>query len=102
MNVDEQDIFEPQKPPRTGVVVALLGLTAAIFSYLGSYAVSAALVAAEVIRPITVDHDPRPKWFAISFAALSGTFLGLSILARSASSRQVKQIDAMETDPPAE
>jgi len=82
--------------PRTTTVLALLAITAAIFSYLGAYAMANTLVAAEVLKPWPKDHDPRPKWFLIGFIILIALFFLIAASARYVSQRQLKQIDEME------
>ena len=82
--------------PRTATVLAFLAAAAAIFSYLGAYAMVSALLKAEMLKPWPSGHDPRPKWFVISFAILLSIFLVLGLIARSASGRQLRRIDEME------
>lgn len=61
-------------PPktRTSVVLALLLLAAGLFSYLGAYAVSGALVGAGVLEPWPPDADPRPGWMLTGFCIMLG------------------------------
>ncbi len=94
--------FQPQSPasgPKTSTVLALLAVISAVFSYLGAYAMANALVAAEMIRPWSADHDPRFLWFLIGFVVLLGIFLSIGVAARYVSARNLKQIDAMEDAP---
>jgi hypothetical protein len=84
--------------PKTTTVVALLCVTALIFSYLIGYAVVGALAAAEVIAPISAGHDPRLKSFTISLVVLIGLFLAVGMLARHSSRRQMQSMDAMEQE----
>lgn len=80
---------------RALVVLTLLVLAALLFSYLGTYAVSAALVSADVLPPWSANADPRPRWMAWVFGALVAVFLSVGGAARFLSSRQLRRIDAM-------
>jgi membrane associated rhomboid family serine protease len=84
--------------PRTTTVVGLLCAAAAIFSYLGSYAVTNALVAADLLKPWSRDHDPRPLWFVAGFVLLMALFLAIAGMARFLSSRHLRQIEQMEKE----
>src|SRR5688500_4453271 len=83
------------KPPRTVAVLGLLVLTSLTFSYLGTYALSGALVEAEVLRPWSPGHDPRPRWLALSFCVLLAGFGCLASAARHLSRRHLQRIDKM-------
>jgi hypothetical protein len=98
MNEVEFESAAPVERPRTATVLILLSLTAAIFSYLGTYAMANALVAAEVIKPWPRDHDPRLMWFAAGFVALMTLFLAVGGLARRMSALNLRQIDKMEEE----
>lgn len=76
-------------------MLGLLALTSLTFSYLGAYAVSGAMVSAEMIRPWPPGSDPRPKWLAIGFGLLLACFLCLGGVARCLSKRQLRRIDEM-------
>jgi uncharacterized BrkB/YihY/UPF0761 family membrane protein len=96
---EQSDALPPQaRPPRTLTVLILLAAAALIFSYLGSYALAGALVDAEVLSPWTPDQDPRPRWLLGGFVILMFLFLSLGALFRWLSRRQLRAIDAMETD----
>jgi membrane associated rhomboid family serine protease len=84
--------------PRTATVLTLLAGAAAIFSYLGAYAMVSALLKAEMLKPWPPTHDPRPKWFIISFAILLSIFFLIGLIARNASDRQIRRIDEMEEE----
>ena len=88
--------FTPATPlrPRTITVLAMLVAAAAGFSYLGAYAVANALRAAEVIT-WPADADPRPRWMIVGFTSLLGLFIGLSLIFRRMSKRQLRSIDAL-------
>lgn len=87
---------EAHARPRTRTVLALLAMTALIFSYLGSYALADALVHAEIVPRWPPDHDPRPKWMIASFAILMSVFVAVGGVARWLSRRQLREIDAMD------
>lgn len=87
--------------PRAGktlLVLLMLVLAAATFSYLSAYAVSDALVSADVLKPPSAGPDPRPRWMAVTFAGVMGAFLAVGLTARLASGRQLRRIDAMTDD----
>ena len=84
--------------PRTTTVVGLLIGVAGIISYLTSYAMANALVAAEIVKPWTKDHDPRPKWFAAGFVILILAFTAIAAIVRHSSARHLREIDQMETE----
>jgi uncharacterized BrkB/YihY/UPF0761 family membrane protein len=85
--------------PNTLAVLSLLVLAAAIFSYLGAYAATNALASAEIIRPISHDHDPRLRWALSGFVVLMVFFGMLALVFRIIGRRQVRKIDRMiETD----
>jgi hypothetical protein len=90
------DILEPK--PNTVVVLGLLTMTSFTFSYLGTYALSKALVRADVLRPWPADSDPRPRWLAVVFCVLLGTFGLVGAAARHLSKRHLKQIDRMSEE----
>jgi TRAP-type C4-dicarboxylate transport system permease small subunit len=91
-------IFEasvlPQKP-KTATVLALLLTAAATLSYLGAYAISTALVQADIIRQWSSEEDPRPRWMCSGFVALCGIFAFFAIIARILSQRQLQRLDAI-------
>jgi hypothetical protein len=96
-SVGETDELLVQKP-KTTTVLGLLALTSLTFSYLGAYAVSGAMVSAEMIRPWSPGSDPRPKWLAIGFGLLLTCFVCLGGVARCLSKRQLRRIDEMGQD----
>ena len=96
MDVPEVEMFEPPRP-KTATVVALLIGAALILSYLAAYAVTNALVAADVMPPWPRDRDPRPRWMGVGFFALIGLFTAMGGVARVMSRRQLHKIDEMET-----
>ena len=84
--------------PNPMFVVALLLLAAFTLSYLGSYAISNALVKAELIRPWSASNDPRPMWLASGFFLLLGLFTGCLLVARHLSQRSIRQLERAEQE----
>jgi hypothetical protein len=84
--------------PRTVTVLGLLAGVALIFSYLGAYAITDALVSAEVMRPWGADADPRPGWMLTGFVVLLGAFVCVGAAARFMSRQHLRRIDAMAED----
>ena len=91
----EQDTLAMSRPPRTLTVLGLLAVTALTFSYLGSYAVTNALVANEVMRPWSDGQDPRPRWLVTGFCVLMLAFVLVGGFFRVLGRRELKQIEAM-------
>ena len=81
--------------PRTVTVLSLLAGVALIFSYIGAYAITDALVSAEVMRPWGPDADPRPTWMMVGFAVLLVVFVCVGAAARFISRQHLRRIDAM-------
>ena len=90
------EALEPK--PRTVTVLGVLVMTSFTFSYLGTYAVSKVLVNAEMLRPFSAEADPRPRWLAITFCVLLGSFGLFGAAARVLSRRQLKHIDEMSRE----
>jgi hypothetical protein len=84
--------------PNNATVLGLLALTSLTFSYLGAYAVSGALVQAEVLHRWRPDADPRPKWLVEGFCVLLLVFMCIGALARHLSRRELRQIDEMSDE----
>lgn len=84
----------PLPKPKTWTVLGLLALTALTFSYLGSYALYNALVAAEVM-PHFRGPDPRPRWLLTGFCILMLLFMALGECCRRLSRSELKAIDEM-------
>jgi hypothetical protein len=82
--------------PRTLSVLALIALAAGVFSYLWAYCVTDALIAADVLPPISPGADPRPKWLVTSWFALMVVFIVAGYLLQRVSARQLRSIDEME------
>src|SRR5437667_11647108 len=86
--------------PRTTSVVALLAGAALIFSYLVSYALTNALVAANLMQRWAPGQDPRPRRMLIGFSALMIGFMLVGAIARFLSKRHLARIDQMEEEGP--
>jgi hypothetical protein len=84
--------------PRTTTVLGLLALTSLTLSYLGAYAVSGALVEADVIGRWQPESDPRPAWLATGFSVLLVAFVVIGCGVRFLSQRQLRQIDEMSSE----
>jgi hypothetical protein len=89
------DIIAREPRPRTWSVLGLLALTALTFSYLGSYAITNALVAENVISPWPAGSDPRPRRLLIGFCVLMLIFMVLAEVFRQISKSDFRAIDAM-------
>ena len=83
---------------RTVTVLGLLTLAALAFSYLGAFAISEALVRADLIDSWTPEHDPRPHWMMVSFSTMTGTFCAIGSLLKWTSGRQMRRLDAISND----
>ena len=92
-DTDEATAHAPK--PNTWTVVGLLLVAAATVSYLGAYAVTNALASAELIRPISHDHDPRLRWALTGFVLLMSLFGLIAGISRIIGRRQVRRIDRM-------
>ena len=94
-DVDSDEATAHAPKPNTWAVVGLLLLAAATFSYLGAYAVTNALANAELIRPISHDHDPRLRWALTGFVMLMTLFGLIALVFKVIGRRQVRRIDRM-------
>jgi predicted PurR-regulated permease PerM len=84
--------------PRVLVILLMLVSAAAAFSYLSAYALTDALIAAEVIHRWPVGRDPRPRWMAIAFVTLLSAALLVAVAFRVMSHRQMREIDRMQDE----
>ena len=73
--IEPDNIVAAERPPRTLSVLGLLALTSLTFSYLGSYALTNALVSEHLIQPWSRTHDPRPRWLITWFCVLMLVFV---------------------------
>jgi threonine/homoserine/homoserine lactone efflux protein len=94
MSTMELDELRSRPAPRTTTVLVFLAAFAVIISWLCCYAVTNALIAADLMAPWPREADPRWRWMLNSFA---GVFIGFSVvggLFRWLSNRQLRRIDA--------
>lgn len=91
------DDGEPGEPPKPKIaaVLGLLVLAALTFSYLGAYAGTNALVNAQMMPPISHEHDPRLRWALSSFVIIMALFGVVALLLRLVSRWQFQRIDKM-------
>lgn len=96
---DEQSGEQPgDRPPNMVFVVTLLVLAAFTLAYLGSYAISSAMVKAELIKAWTPSNDPRPVWLMSGFFLLLGLFTTGLLVARHLSQRSMRQLERAEQE----
>ena len=100
-DTSERPVFLLENPspnggprPNTLVVLAILVLTALTFSYLGSYAIYSALIAAQIVQPFQ-GIDPRPRWLLTGFCTLMLIFMGIGAIFRRMSRKAFQDIDEM-------
>lgn len=77
-------------------MLGLLALAAAFFSYLWAYCLTDALVAADMMPPVTLEADPRPKWFVSTWFVLMVVFMFAGYLLQLVSRRELNSIAEME------
>src|SRR5688500_20393648 len=63
------------KGPATTTVLIFLAAAAVIFCYIGCYAVTNALVAANMLNEFSPGNDPRPRWMVTAFGLLFAAFI---------------------------
>ena len=90
-----EDPLSPS-PPKTFTVVGILVGVALVASYLFAYALTNALVAADVVSRWQPGHDPRPMRMCIGFVGMMIVFTIVAGFAQWMSRRQLKRIDEME------
>src|SRR3954468_14997635 len=81
--------------PRMWSVLGMLALSALTFSYLGSYAITSALVDEHLMSPWPAGQDPRPRRLLIGFCVLMLLFMVLGELFRQMSKSDFRAIDRM-------
>lgn len=77
-------------------VAVLLLLVAIVFSYLGAFAVTNALVSADLLERWPAGQDPRPRWMLTAFGSMSGTFVVVAGWVKFTVWRQMRRLDRME------
>ena len=93
--IHEENIATPSGWPKTLLVVLLLMLAALVFSYLAAFAVTGALLNADLIDHWPPNRDPRPRWMLIGFSSMTGAFLLVGGLTQISTWRQSRRLDAM-------
>lgn len=96
--VPEEEIPSPLRLTRTLAVLALLGIAIVVFSYLGAFAVTTALVNADLLDKWPPGIDPRPRWMLMSLGYTSGTLCALAALLKLTSWLQLRRLDATGDD----
>jgi hypothetical protein len=96
--LDEERAAGELKPPNTLTVLGLLVGAAFVFSWLGSYAVTDALIASGVLNDWRPGTDPRPSRMAASFVGLLVSFVSVAVVLKWFSSRQLRRIDRTADD----
>jgi uncharacterized protein YneF (UPF0154 family) len=79
---------------QTVFVLCLLAVAALVFSYLGAFAVTSALVSADLMEHWPINRDPRPRWMMLSFSSLTAAFCCVGAVLKWSSWRQMKRLDA--------
>src|SRR4051794_17837158 len=93
--IEPDNIVAAERPPRTLLVLGLLVLMSLTFSYLGTYAITNALVSEHLLQPWSASHDPRPRWFITWFCVLMLVFLCAGEFLRRWGRSDFKAIDDM-------
>ena len=96
----EEDPVAPASSRIVGTIkVAFLLLAAAVlFSYLGAFALTNALVSADLLEHWPPGHDPRPRWMITAFVALTGAFSIVGVWLKWTSWRQMRRLDTIAND----
>lgn len=92
---DEDRPPVPQSKPSTITVVMLLMSMAAVFSYLGAYALRDALIRSNMIHPTAGARDTRLFWAIAAFTGQMIAFLCIAVFMKFLSWRQFRRIDQM-------
>lgn len=87
-----------EKKPSSSLVLGLIAGAAALFSWLGCYAVVGVLQHNQVIDAFTPNHDPRLRWFFESFSLLLATFAVLALAIHLWARRHMHSMDALEQE----
>ena len=92
--VPEDEIPSPLRLTRTLIVLGLLAIAAVVFSYLGAFAVTTALVNADLLDKWPPGIDPRPRWMLMSLGYISITFCSIATFLKWTSWLQMRRLDA--------
>jgi len=95
MEVTELDNIPNPTSVRTSTVLVFLAAFAVMASWLGVYAVTNALVSADLMSGWAHEADPRPRWMLNTFLIVFGACAALATAFRFLSNRQLRRIDAM-------
>ncbi|HRK32461.1 MAG TPA: hypothetical protein PLD59_15460 [Tepidisphaeraceae bacterium] len=93
--------FNPieERRPKTLFVLMLLSMAALVFSYLYAYCLTDALVAAEVMTPVSsVDNDPRPRTLMVGWIVLMITFGLLGWVMNRLSASEMRSLDELSRE----
>src|SRR5690349_6619852 len=103
-SIGEEEAVVPAGSRICGTIkVAFLPLAAAVlFSYLGAFALTNALVSADLLEHWPPRHDPRPRWMITAFVALTGAFSIIGAWLKWTSWRQMRRLDTIANDDAAE
>ena len=93
---DDDADASPDIRPKTSSVLVLLFLAAGLFSYIGAYPMTTALISANLLTPVTAEHDPRPIWAGSAFVAILVLAGLVALVLRFVSRQSLKRIDTME------
>ena len=74
-------------------VALLLLLVAVVFSYLGAFALTNALVSADLLDRWPAGSDPRPRWMLTSFASLTAAFAVIALWLKWTSWRHMRPVE---------
>lgn len=99
----DKELYPTEDPdyvprPRTLSVLTALMVTAVLLSYLVSYAIPGAMVAANAMQAWPASDDPRPRWMVLSFTALLSSFVVLMGFVYLLNALQVRRINSMLED----
>jgi hypothetical protein len=74
-------------------VALLLLLVAVVFSYLGAFALTNALISADLLERWPPGSDPRPRWMITSFATLTAVFTVIALWLKWTSWRHMRPVE---------
>lgn len=96
---EARQTYEP-KPHKHNIALALV-VAAVMFSYIGCFAIVSVLQKNDLMDPFPKGHDPRARWFLISFGSLTLLFLGVLGLVRLLSHHKLDEDEfAVEEEKP--
>ncbi len=95
MDIRTMDQEVMQDAPRTTTVLVFLAAFAVMASWLAVYALTNALISANIMSPWPDGIDPRPRWMLNAFGGFFGAFAMIALVFRWTSRRQLRRIDDM-------